>query len=176
MQVLDLTDIVLLCVIEDLQEIVGLITDRKVFSLLRLQDIFSEEHRIVIGTTHIRLPIAFRVVKGVDELLESLEVIEDFRILRDEVIDLLRLSFNAVEPGNQTLLNLQLTFHCCLRFFRLLLDSLNELMHELDVIFEVELPGLECLLLVLNGVFQFGGLLFLDVDVHLGEVDLLLLL
>jgi hypothetical protein len=49
-------------------------------------------------------------------------------------------------------------------------------MHELYVILEVELPSLEGLLLILDGIFQFGGLFLLDIDVHLGEVDLLLLL
>lgn len=48
-------------------------------------------------------------------------------------------------------------------------------MHELYIIFEVELVGFESFLVVLDRILQFGSLFFFDDDVHLGEIDFFLL-
>ena len=49
-------------------------------------------------------------------------------------------------------------------------------MHELNIVIEIELPGLEGFLFVLDLILVFGSLFLLDVDVHLRQVDFLLLL
>jgi hypothetical protein len=150
---LDLSDVVLLGVVEDLQQVVWLVPDGEVFSLFRLEGVFGQEHWVVVGTAHVGLPVPLGIVEGVDELFESFEVIQYLRILRDEVVDLLCFCLNAVEFGDQTLLYLELIFHSSLCLFGLFLNAFDKLMHEFHVIFEVELPGLEGLFLVLDGIF-----------------------
>jgi hypothetical protein len=96
-QVLDLPDVVFLSVVEDLQQVVGLVLDGQVLSLFRLKGVFSEEHGIVVGLSHVRFPVSLWVVEGIDEIFESLQVIEDFSVLGDQVINLLCFGLDAVE-------------------------------------------------------------------------------
>ena len=121
-------------------------------------------------------PVSLWVVEGVDEVFVGLQVIENLRVLRDEVIDLFGLGFESIQLRHQIFLYFEFVLDCRLRLLRLLLDSLDKLMHELHVILEIQFPRLERFLLILDGVLQFGSLLLFDIDIHLGEVDLLLLL
>lgn len=154
----------------------GLVLDGQIFSLLRLKGIFGEEHWVIVCFSYIGLPVSLRVVEGVYEVFVGLEVVENFSVLGDEVIDLLSFCLETIQLRHQIFLDLQFIFNCSLRFFCLFLDAFDELMHELHIIFKIQLPGLESLLLILDGILQLGGLLLLDIDVHLREVDLFLLL
>ena len=121
-------------------------------------------------------PVSLWVVEGIDEVFVGLQVIENLRVLRDEVIDFFGLGFESIQLRHQIFLYFEFVLHCRLRLLRLLLDALDKLMHELHVILEIQFPRLERFLLILDGVLQFGSLLLFDIDIHLGEVDLLLLL
>ena len=100
MQILDFSDVVFLCVVEDLQQVVWLVANSQVFPFLGLEGVFCEEHWIVVGTADIGLPVALGIVEGVDEFFESFQVIQYFSILRDEVVNLLGLCLNAIEFGD----------------------------------------------------------------------------
>lgn len=100
MQILDFSDVVFLCVVEDLQQVVWLVLNGEMFTLLGFEGVFSEEHWVVVGTANVGLPVAFGVIERIDEFFESFKVIQYFRILRDEVVDLLCLCLNAVELGD----------------------------------------------------------------------------
>ena len=121
-------------------------------------------------------PVSLWVVEGIDEVFVGLQVIENLRVLRDEVIDLFGLGFESIQLRHQIFLYFEFVLDCRLRLLRLLLDALDKLMHELHIILEIQFPRLERFLLILDGVLQFGSLLLFDIDIHLGEVDLLLLL
>lgn len=63
MEVLDLPDVVFLCVVEDLKQVFRLVLDCQVLTLLRLEDVLGEEHRLFSGFANIGLPISISIVK-----------------------------------------------------------------------------------------------------------------
>jgi hypothetical protein len=153
-----------------------LVSDCQVLDLLRQQRVFSEKHGLLSCFTDIGLPVTVRVIEGINKLFISFEVVQGLSVFRNEVVYLLVLCFEGVEFGDQRLLYFELVFHCILSLFCLFLDTLDKLMHELDVVLEVQLMSLQSLFVVFDGVLELGRLLFFDYYVHFGQVDLLLLL
>lgn len=70
---------------------------------------------------------------------------------------------------------LELGLDRCLSLVGLFLDPVDEPVHELHIVFEVQLTGLESFLLISDVICQLARLLFLYVYVHLGQVDFFLL-
>lgn len=83
-----------------------LVPDGQVLSLLWLKGVLGEEHRVVVGLPDVGLPVALRVVEGVDEVLVGLEVVEHFGVLGDQVVHLFSLRLETVQLGHQVLLYL----------------------------------------------------------------------
>ena len=97
MQVLDLPDVVFLCVVEYFQQIVRLISNGEMLPLLRLKNVFSKKHRVIIWLTNIWFPVALLIIKGIYELFESFKIVENLSVFGNEIIDLFSFCFNAIQ-------------------------------------------------------------------------------
>ena len=94
MQILDLSDVVFLCVIEYFQQIVRLISDCEMLPFLWLKCVFSQEHGVVVGLANIGFPVALSIIERINEFFEGFEVVEVFG---DEIIDLFGFCFDAIQ-------------------------------------------------------------------------------
>jgi hypothetical protein len=80
MQILDLSNVIFLSIVKNLQKIMWLISNGEVLSLFRLKSVFSKKHWIIICLPHIGLPVSLDIVKGVYEILKCFEVVEHLGI------------------------------------------------------------------------------------------------
>ena len=97
MQILDLSDVVFFCVVEYFQQIVRLISDCEMFPFLWFECVFSQKHRVVVGLANIGFPVALSIIEGINEFFEGFEVVEDFGVFGDEIIDLFGFCFDAIQ-------------------------------------------------------------------------------